>query len=188
MIALAGLQENDSQEDDWAMIDHGRYDYVPITRRPDFSWPDGKRLAIYIALNLEHFSFGEGLGAELAPGGPQPDVLNYAWRDYGNRVGAWRLLSLFDALDLPSSVLGPADEAALIRDSTQALTRASGEQPLVMGIALHPYIVGQPFRLPHMRRALAHLAARRDDIWFCTSGAVADHFATLFPAQFPATS
>ncbi len=289
------------------MIDHGRYDYVPITRRPDFSWPDGKRLAVYIALNLEHFSFGEGLGAELAPGGPQPDVLNFAWRDYGNRVGAWRLLSMLDALDLPASilanstiadycpellqaftergdevvghgrtnserqsVLSPADEAALIRDSTAALSAATGERPsgwlgpwiaqsaetpdllreggyeylldwchddqpvwmrtrsgpilsvpypqeindipaiavrrtgagefadmiidnademlrqsreqsLVMGIALHPYIVGQPFRIPHLRRALSHLAAKRDEIWFTTSGAVARHYAGLVP-------
>jgi hypothetical protein len=76
---------------------HDRYDYVPITRRPDYAWPNGTRLAVYLGLNLEHFAFGEGLGAELAPGGPQPDVLNYAWRDYGNRVGAWRCSSCFDA-------------------------------------------------------------------------------------------
>jgi peptidoglycan/xylan/chitin deacetylase (PgdA/CDA1 family) len=60
---------------------------------------------VYLGLNLEHFAFGEGLGAELAPGGPQPDVLNYAWRDYGNRVGAWRLLELLDELRLPATVL-----------------------------------------------------------------------------------
>ena len=57
---------------------HGRYDYSAITNRPDYAWPGGKRLAVYIGLNLEHFAFGEGLGAELAPGGPQPDILNYA--------------------------------------------------------------------------------------------------------------
>ncbi|MEA2816661.1 MAG: allantoinase, partial [Rhodospirillaceae bacterium] len=71
---------------------HDRYDYVPLRGRPDYSWPGGRRLAVYFALNLEHFSFGEGLGAELSPGGPQPDVLNFAWRDYGNRVGAWYML------------------------------------------------------------------------------------------------
>ena len=64
------------------------------------------RLAVYLGVNLEHFAFGEGLGAELAPGGPQPDVLNYSWRDYGNRVGAWRLLELFDELRLPASRAG----------------------------------------------------------------------------------
>jgi hypothetical protein len=40
---------------------HGRYNYVPIVDRKDYSWPKGARLAIYIAINLEHFSFGEGI-------------------------------------------------------------------------------------------------------------------------------
>src|ERR671920_525667 len=62
--------------------------YSAIHERPDYTWPEGKRLALYIGLNLEHFSFGEGLGACLAPAQPQPDVLNYSWREYGNRVGA----------------------------------------------------------------------------------------------------
>ncbi|MEO0410127.1 MAG: polysaccharide deacetylase, partial [Cyanobacteria bacterium P01_A01_bin.135] len=84
---------------------HGRYRYSAITHRPDYHWPGARRLAVYIGLNLEHFAFGEGLGAELAPGGPQPDVLNYAWRDYGNRVGVWRLLTLFEQLGLPVALL-----------------------------------------------------------------------------------
>ena len=87
------------------LVTHERYDYVPLRGRPDYAWPNGRRLAVYFALNLEHFHFGEGLGAELAPGGPQPDVLNYAWRDYGNRVGAWYLLDAFDALKLPMAAL-----------------------------------------------------------------------------------
>jgi allantoinase len=84
---------------------HSRYAYSPITARPVYNWPGGKRLAIYIALNLEWFSFGEGLGAEFAPGSPPPDVLNYSWRDYGNRVGVFRLAELFHALRLPVSLL-----------------------------------------------------------------------------------
>ena len=84
---------------------HGRYDYVPITQRASYDWPERKRLTVYVGLNLEHFAFGEGLGAQLAPGGPPPDVLNFAWRDYGNRVGAWRMLELFDQLGWPCSVL-----------------------------------------------------------------------------------
>ena len=51
---------------------HGRYPYSPITARTPYDWPGGQRLAIYIALNLEWFSFGEGLGAELAPAGRRP--------------------------------------------------------------------------------------------------------------------
>ena len=88
---------------------HDRYPYSPIPARPVYDWPGGRRLAIYFALNLEWFSFGEGLGAELAPGGPQPDVLNYAWRDYGNRVGVFRLAELFAELKLPVSLLVNAD-------------------------------------------------------------------------------
>ena len=286
---------------------HHRYSYRAITERPDFEWPDGKRLAVYIGLNLEHFAFGEGLGGELAPGGPMPDVLNYAWRDYGNRVGVWRMLDDFDALSFPVSllvnsevynycpeavaafrargdevighgrsnaerqgVLTPEDEAALIAETTAAIeahegirpqgwlgpwisqsevtpdllaeqgysylldwchddqptwfdTRAgrilsvpypqeindipavmvrrasatefgdmiidnfdemlrqSQHQPLVMGIALHAYVMGQPFRLKHLRRALQHIALHRDDIWLCTSGAIAREFTQRVP-------
>ena len=84
---------------------HHRFRYRAIGGRPAYEWPNGERLAIYVGLNLEHFAFGEGLGAELAPGGPQPDVLNYAWREYGNRVGVWRLMDLFGELGWPISVL-----------------------------------------------------------------------------------
>lgn len=288
---------------------HGRYDYVPITRRPDITWPNGKRLAVYIGLNLEHFAFGEGLGAELAPGGPQPDVLNYAWRDYGNRVGAWRMLDLLDALDLPATVLAnsamydyapdlmtafrargdeiaghgrtnserqstmsEAEESAMIREATQVIQAAEGTPPagwlspwiaeslvtpdllaeagysytlnwcmddqpvwmntrsgpllsvpypqelndipaivarkdsasdfadmiidnfdemleqskgqsLVMGIALHPYIVGQPFRLRQLRRALQHIVGRRDEIWLTRAGDIAQYWSAQVPPE-----
>ena len=287
--------------------DHGRYAYTPITQRADYTWPGGKRLAVYIGLNLEHFAFSEGLGAELAPGGPQPDVLNYAWRDYGNRVGVWRMRDMFDALDMPVSVLANSamyayapdlmtafrdrgdevvghgrtnserqsvldrdQEAELIAEATEILTGAekvapkgwlspwiaeslqtpdllakagygytlnwcmddqpiwmqtstgrllaipypqevndipsivarkdgaadfadmiidnfdemleqSSQQPLVMGIALHPYLVGQPYRIRHLRRALTHIANRRDEIWLTHSGAIHDYCRDEIP-------
>lgn len=97
---------------------HDRYPYSPIAGRPVYDWPDGKRLAVYVGLNLEWFSFGEGLGAELVPGGPQPDVLNYAWRDYGNRVGVFRLAELFEELKLPVSLLVNAE---MYRHAPQAI-------------------------------------------------------------------
>ena len=97
---------------------HDRYPYSPISARPVYDWPGGKRLAVYVGLNLEWFSFGEGLGAELAPGGPQPDVLNYAWRDYGNRVGVFRLAELFAELKLPVSLLVNAE---MYRHAPQAV-------------------------------------------------------------------
>ncbi len=84
---------------------HDRFPYSPIIRRPEFSWPDGRRLAIHVSLNLEHFSYGEGLGISWSPGIPHPNTYNWAWREYGNRVGVWRLLELFDEFKLPISLL-----------------------------------------------------------------------------------
>lgn len=80
---------------------HNRYGYSPITERPQFSWPDGKRVAFYVALNVENFSFGEGLGHTPTSLGPPPDTRNYGWRDYGLRVGIWRIFDLMDKLELP---------------------------------------------------------------------------------------
>ena len=292
---------------------HGRYAYAPWPERARYAWPGGALLAVYLGINFEHFAFGEGLGAELAPGGPQPDVLNYSWRDYGNRVGAWRLLELLDELRLPctallnsamydhapqlvaahrargdeiaghgrtnserQSVLPEAEERALIAEATAAIARHEGapprgwlspwiaesratpdllaeagyrytlnwcadDQPIwmatragrllavpypqeandipaivvrkdgaeqftellvqdfeerlrqvgrdgipqVMGVALHPYVVGQPYRLRALRRALARIAARRGEIWITTAGAVHDHVAAQPPGTVP---
>jgi peptidoglycan/xylan/chitin deacetylase (PgdA/CDA1 family) len=75
-----------------------------VGRKP-YEWPNGARLAIFTALNVEVFPFGEGLGVELAPGQPQPDVVNYSWRDYGNRVGFWRLMELLDEFKIPATVV-----------------------------------------------------------------------------------
>jgi len=84
---------------------HGRYDHSNINQRPPYDWPGGKRLAFYIALNIEHFAFGAGLGMDPANrGGPQTSR-NYAWRDYGNRVGNWRLFDILDELKLPATIL-----------------------------------------------------------------------------------
>jgi hypothetical protein len=84
---------------------HQRYPYSPINARPAFDWPGGRRLAVYAAINIEVFPFGEGMGVELNPRQPEPDVTNYGWRDWGNRVGVWRMLELFDEFTLPAAVL-----------------------------------------------------------------------------------
>src|SRR5882724_3513418 len=69
---------------------HGRYDYSNFTKRPDYAWPGGRRLAVYVALNIEGFSFGAGKGAAIAPPDQAQSHSVYSWRDYGNRVGIWR--------------------------------------------------------------------------------------------------
>jgi allantoinase len=281
---------------------HGRFDYSPITERHLPAWPGGKRLAVYVAMNLEQYAFGEGLVEDLVPGIPSPDVLNNSWREYGNRVGAWRLLSLLKQYQLPVSLLvnselyevapqliaayrahgaeiaahgrtnsqhqadlSEVDERALIQTVTATIAEHEGrapggwlspwiaetertpdllqeagyryvldwcmddqpvwlktrrgrilsvpypqelndsaaiigrqvsasefadmivdqfdemllqanEQPLVMGIALHAMIAGQPFRLRHLRRAFEHIAKRRESCWLTTAGQIADTF------------
>ncbi len=290
-----------------ALPTHGRFDYSAITSRKPYRWPGGAGLAVYLGFNIEHFAFGEGLGAGIGPASPQPDVLNHSWREYGNRVGAWRCLELFGSLGLPAAALintalydhcpelvaacvargdelvghghsnaerqgvleesaerelllqcrsrmqahsaqAPAgwlspwiseslhtpdllaetgyrytlnwchddqplpmrtrsgrplwavpypqelndipmimarqldgkDFAQMIIDQLDEMllqTAAPHAPALVMGIALHPYIVGQPYRLRHLRRALQHVAAARDrgQVWMTTPGAICAH-------------
>jgi hypothetical protein len=80
---------------------HGRYGHSAITTRPTYEWPNGARLAVLVYNNIEHFAFRTGLGSDSAqPGAPQTQR-NYAWRDYGNRVGLWNQLDLLDELGLP---------------------------------------------------------------------------------------
>lgn len=81
---------------------HSRYDYVPLTERKDYSWPDGRRLAFVLTTNIEWFAFGAGLGHDPAKTGEPQTHRNYAWRDYGNRIGVWRLFELLDELGLPA--------------------------------------------------------------------------------------
>lgn len=84
---------------------HDRYEFSPIVGRPQYDWPGGRRLAVYFALGIEHYAFDEGMSENLVPGVPRPDVLNTSWRDYGNRVGAWRILSAFEEYGLPLGIL-----------------------------------------------------------------------------------
>jgi len=81
---------------------HGRYEYSNITTRPDYAWPGGHRLAVYVALNIEAFGFGIGKGAAVAPPDQAQGHSVYSWRDYGNRVGIWRLFELLDELGIPA--------------------------------------------------------------------------------------
>ena len=107
-LTLPVSQPDDAETGDvrfGALRTHDRFDYLPITARDTYRWPNGARLAVYLGFNLEHFAFGEGLGANLGPVSPQPDVLNYSWREYGNRVGAWRCLDLFDDLAMRAGVV-----------------------------------------------------------------------------------
>ena len=83
---------------------HDRYDYSPITGRPQGAWPGGKKLAVYVAIGIEDYHFGAGQTENLLEGVPAPDLVNTSWRDYGNRVGAFRLLDRLSGLDIPATI------------------------------------------------------------------------------------
>ncbi len=83
-----------------------RLAYLPITDRPRLSWPGGARLAVWIVPNIEHYEY---LPNKVGPRDPwprmlHPDVLGYGLRDYGNRVGFWRLLDVLDRYAPPCTV------------------------------------------------------------------------------------
>ncbi|MBI3937364.1 MAG: polysaccharide deacetylase [Betaproteobacteria bacterium] len=82
---------------------HDRYGYSPIVARPDYSWPDGRRLAFYVVTNIEVFAFRKGIGSDFAFVKAPQTHRDFAWRDYGNRVGVWRIFRMLDALGLPAA-------------------------------------------------------------------------------------
>ena len=76
--------------------------------------------------------------------------------------------------------------ADMIVDAFNTLLADSARAPRVMGIALHAYIMGQPHRLPHLERALRHVAqAGGDRVWLTTAGAIVAHWEALFPRSDP---
>lgn len=290
---------------------HDRYAFSALPDRPVYDWPGGKRLAVSICHNIEWFSFMTGLGSDHTLPGAAQTTRNYAWRDYGNRVGIWYLFDLLDELGLPAShnvnaaaldncpqivarirdrgdeVIGhgltnserqdimdepteramieatsasidthfgarpkgwlgpyivqspvtldllkeagytymldwPADDQPFwmrtrsgpilsvpysieINDSPAQVFRhhtgtdfeqmivdhfdemllQSKKYPLAFNIVLHPFVIGQPFRLRALRRALDHILAHRDDLWITTPGAIAEHVAGLPEGTVP---
>ncbi|MFC3028184.1 MULTISPECIES: polysaccharide deacetylase family protein [Roseomonadaceae] len=283
------------------MRQHGRYAYSAITNRPAWDWPGGARLAVHVAVNLEAFPFAEGMGIPLVNPSPEPDVQNYGFRDWGNRVGVWNLLDALDELAIPAAALlntaiydlcpevaaafrargdeivghgrtnaerqsemneaeeremiaqcrdriateegsaprgwmgpwvaqthvtpdllaeagfdysmdwthddqptllttragtlvtvpysrptndipalhaakwPPSVWADILIDQFEEQLRLSQKWPLVFNLSLHPFLVGHPFRLLHLRRVLAHIAAARPRIWLCRPGEIAAH-------------
>lgn len=91
-------------------MDNPLYEYSPIVTRPRLSWPQGARVAFYVGLNIEHYQVDRpstsiaGVTTALVP-----DPLNYGWRDYGVRVGIWRMIEALDQHRMRASVLLNSD-------------------------------------------------------------------------------
>ena len=290
---------------------HDRYDYSALCSRADYSWPGDKRLAVCICNNIEQFGFLSGLGSDSTQPGAAQNTRNYAWRDYGNRVGQWYLFDLLDEMAIPAAhnvnslvldacpeiverikargdevighgrtnaerqdVLPEAEEARLIADSNEGIARHFGKppegwlgpylaqsavtldllkeagysyvldwpaddqpfwmrtrsgpilsvpysieindspalvfrqhsarafeemmidqfdemlvqstrRPLVYTAVLHPFVIGQPFRLRAFRRAMEHILRHRESLWLTTPGEIARYCASLPSGLIP---
>lgn len=89
------------------------YPYIPISDRQPLRWPGGARVALILTFNLETWDLTKDTDRPYYAGGPPilPDVLpgrvpdfpNYSWREYGQRVGIWRLYELFDEMGAKAS-------------------------------------------------------------------------------------
>lgn len=80
-------------------MDHDRYEWSMLTNRKPVKWPNGKSLALLVNVSLQHFPLNPSGKPVKLPGSmtmPYPDLRHFTLRDYGNRVGVYRL---FDALD-----------------------------------------------------------------------------------------
>lgn len=285
-------------------MDHKRFAYSPIVDRSPPRFPNGARIAVWVVPNIEHFRFDRP-STSVAPltAHLTPDVLNYAWRDFGVRVGVWRMIDVLEHHGIRATValnsdvcmhypriveatreLGwehmghgrtnsewlndrsEDDERALIREVLETIERATGERPRgwlspsltesmrtpdllaeagveyladwandelpyfldvrantllsmpysieindiavflgdhgsaedfytrivdqfdvlyedgasigrVMCIGLHPFLIGQGFRIKCLDRALAHIQSRAD-VWFATGAEIADWYRT----------
>ena len=292
---------------------HGRYNYSSLPNRAQYEWPNGTKLAVYVAMNIEAFSYGEGKGAAIAPPEQAMSHSIYSWRDYGNRIGFWRLMDMFDDLqipvqhqlntaiydecpDIPARIrsrndeflghgytnseeqggLSEQKEKDLIAECTATITKHEGKaptgwmspwlsnsettmdllqeagyryvmdwtmddqpiwiktrggkilsmpypveandnrgivwyrytsseftdmlidnfdemleqtqrdgHPLVCPISLHPFVVGRPYRIRQLRRALEHILKYKDRIWLTRPGDICQHIENLPEGTVP---
>jgi allantoinase len=285
-----------------------RYEDSFIFERKPFKWPGNKTLAVWIAPNVEVWHYDSPAGQAPSPNVRNivPDVINYAWREYGMRVGLWRIADTLDAAGVKATValnsavaeahpkaleemkkrgwefmghgitnsenlagLNLEKERELIQTVLRTIEQATGQrprgwlgsglaetyntldilaeegviycgdwnnddqpypmkvkkgrmfsipycmeindiplfirkgytgeqyfrsvvdqfdtlytdsakQPRVMGIPLHPMIVGQPLRIKYLQRALAHIK-KHERVWFATGGEIIDAYQRANP-------
>jgi hypothetical protein len=97
-------------------------------------WPGGRRLALYVAIGVEDYRPGGAHREDLLPDVPEPDRVNTAWRDYGNRAGIFRLLDRLGETGLAPTIL----LNTMVYDTAPAVTdaaRAAGAEMVGHGIS-----------------------------------------------------
>jgi allantoinase len=289
-------------------MSHGRFDYSPITARSHLKLPDGARVAVWVTPNIEYFHWKKrAIAMTQITAALSPDVLNHGWREYGARVGIWRIMEIMERTGFVATAalnsdvcqhypeivkegnrlgwewmahgqsnsslltgLAEADERAIIKDVLDTIGKATGKRcrgwlgpaltetdntldllaetdveyvsdwcndelpywmktrskpiiampytleigdipiflenggnaddfyravvdqfdvmyedgakiPRVLSIAIHPFLIGHPFRAKGLQKALEHIA-RHDHVWIATGSAIADWFKKSQPA------
>ena len=111
-------------------MDHDRYEWSMLTDRPRVQWPQGKTLAVWVNVSLEHFPLNPTGKPVKLPGSmtmPYPDLRHYTLRDYGNRVGIYRFLRAFRQLGVQASFAVNAELAVRYPALMAALAEHGGE-------------------------------------------------------------
>jgi allantoinase len=85
--------------------DPGLFDYWPYDNRPKLEWPNGAKVALWVAPNIEFYELDPAVNPHRqAWPRPIPDVNGYATRDYGNRVGHIRMMRVLDKYGVRGSI------------------------------------------------------------------------------------
>lgn len=90
------------------MLPSDRIPYSAITERAPLKLPNGARMAVWAVINVEDWDPTQSMPRMVltppAGGSPMPDVPNWAWHEYGNRVGFWRFVKVFDEFAIPAAI------------------------------------------------------------------------------------
>ena len=108
-----------------------RLEYSAISERKPLVLPNGGRLAVWVIVNVEEWDINETMPRTVltppAGGAPMPDIPNWAWHEYGNRVGFWRMLKVFDELQIPG-VLAINDTLGVLLKYQDDIARIQGSE------------------------------------------------------------
>jgi peptidoglycan/xylan/chitin deacetylase (PgdA/CDA1 family) len=127
------------------------YDFVALPDRKPLKWPGGARLALIFTLNLEYWELSRDGAEPMYPGGPASiphqlpgnvaDYANWTWREYGHRVGIWRLIDIFDKAGVPSTCTMNAMTGIERRRIIDAVNERGWE------IVAHNYVQNEPLAI-----------------------------------------
>ena len=81
------------------------YVYLPWDQRPKLRWPNGAKIAFWVAPNIEYYEIDPPSNPLRTPWAkPIPDIVPYSERDHGNRVGHWRMMEIMDKYGVKGSI------------------------------------------------------------------------------------